>query len=191
VEEAPAQVAAARPDETAQPVAEKPATPEPAAQTPAAPVVPEPAPAASPAQPAQAGTRFTIVPPNPQTGVGEPIEVNVVIQDVSQLFGLPMRIRYDRNILRLVDIKKGPFLESDGQDLIFARNIRAEVGQAAVNISRFPGTGGIDGGGVLITMVFEGVSAGTGTVQVTPTAARDANAKVIQIPPAEFKVSVR
>ena len=119
-------------------------------------------PAASPAVPQDpsAPPSFSFAPAEPVVAVGEQIEVGVSIANVKQLFGIPMRFGYNPKLLRLVDIQRGTFLQGDGQDLIFSKNIRDKVGLAAVNISRFPGTGGVDGGGLLVTLVFEGVASG-------------------------------
>jgi hypothetical protein len=117
--------------------------------------------------------------------------VDVVIENVTQLFGSPLRIAFDPRVVRITDITRGPFLEGDGMDLIFAKNIRAEIGQAAVNISRFPGTGGSDGRGVLVTLHLEGVAAGSSKIGVTSTGARNAEAQPISIPAAQLPVSIR
>ena len=102
-----------------------------------------------------------------------------------------MRFGWDPRILRLIDIQKETFLQGDGQDLIFSRNIRNDVGQAAVNISRFPGTGGIDGNGLLVTLVFEGLNNGTTKVQARATGARDVTGQTVQVNKAELKINVQ
>jgi hypothetical protein len=130
-------------------------------------------------------------PASLQVGTGQQVSVNVVISNANQLFGVPLRIGWDPKILRLVEITRGPFLQGAEQDLIFSRNIRNEVGQAAVNISRFPGTGGMDGGGALVTLQFEGVAAGSSNVRVTPTGARDATTQPVQLGAAQTVVNVQ
>jgi len=175
---APAQPAAAQPA-PAQPAA----APQPAPQQPAA-AAPE---QADPA----AGIRFAFSPSQPTVAVGEQVRLDVRIEQAQQLFGAPLRIQFDREKLRVVEIAKGDFLAGDeGTDLIFSRNIRNQVGQAAVNISRFPGTGGADGAGVLISIVLEGVAAGAADVRVIPTGARNASSEVIQIPVGRLNVAV-
>ena len=195
-------VADAQPPKTeapeAQPVAPVPAPP-PTTPTPAP--VEEPAPAPAQPQPAAqeaaqppapgAGTSFVLQPAAPQVGVGEQITVQVTVQNAVQLFAAPMRIRFDQKFVRLVDIMKGEFLEGDEQDLIFSKNIRNEVGQAAVNISRFPGTDGIDGSGAVVSLILEGVAAGSANLRVTPTGARDGEAKRVSITSAQADVTVR
>jgi hypothetical protein len=134
---------------------------------------------------------LSFAPANPQAGVGQQVSVDVVISNVNQLFGVPLRIGWDPKILKLVEISRGPFLQGEEQDLIFSRNIRNEVGQAAVNISRFPGTGGVDGGGALVTLLFEGVASGSSNVRVTPTGARDATTQSVQLGAAQTVLTIQ
>ena len=123
--------------------------------------------------------------------MGGQLEIQLLVQDVKQLFGMSMRIRYDQKVVKLVDIRKGTFLEGDEQDLIFSKNIRHVVGQAAVNISRFPGTGGLDGSGVIVTLVFEGLAAGTSNLRVVSSGARDGERKLLQIKSAQATLTVQ
>ena len=95
---------------------------------------------------------------------------------------MPMRVQYDRNLLELTGIEKGAFLEGDdASDIIFSRNIRQSNGLAAVNISRFPGTGGADGSGALITLTFKGLAAGRANVRFMPTGPRNASAETLNV----------
>ena len=197
---APVTPTAAAPTPTPAPAAPTPATPAPAA--PAAPTQPEPAtpartqpatpaPAATPAPTPGAAPTLRFEPANPQVGVGETVAVNIFVDNANQLFGLPLRFGFDPKLVRLADITKGTFLQGDGQDLIFSKNIRNEVGQAAVNISRFPGTGGVDGAGLVVIVTIEGVAGGQMTLRVSPAGSRDATGQRVSIAPAQLSVSVR
>jgi general secretion pathway protein D len=123
--------------------------------------------------------------------VGSQVTVNVFVDNAQDLFAAPLRIQFDPKILRLADITRGSLLEGDGVDLIFSKNIRNEVGQAAVNISRFPGTGGVNGNGVLVMLIFEGVAPSSGRVRVVSTGARTSNSQRVQIPTGEINLTGR
>jgi general secretion pathway protein D len=187
---------AAGPSPAAPPAEQPVITPEPPGvlDTPAAPpetpapVTPAPA---TPETPAGSPATLSIEPASPQITAGQQISMTVQINNVTQLFGVPLRIGWDPKILRLVEITRGTFLQGAEQDLIFSRNIRNEVGQAAVNISRFPGTGGMDGGGSLVTLQFEGIAAGSSNVRVTPTGARNATTQPLPLGPAQAVVNVQ
>jgi general secretion pathway protein D len=187
---------------TAPPATAPATTPPPAAETPAQPtpgLTEPPAPAPQQTTPAQPGAqapatqaaRFVFEPGSIELAPGAQATVDLVVENVTQLFGSPLRIGFDPRIVRVTNITRGQFLEGDGMDLIFAQNIRAEVGQAAVNISRFPGTGGSDGRGVLVRLQLEGVAAGSAQINVTSTGARNAEAQPISIAPVQLPVTVR
>jgi general secretion pathway protein D len=178
------------------PAPAEPATPEPPPPEPAPPAAAETPAQQQPAAQQSAGqaggqTRFIFEPGTVEISAGSKATVNVIVENATQLFGSPLRIGFDPRIVRVTDITKGTFLEGDGMDLIFAKNIRAEVGQAAVNISRFPGTGGSDGRGVLVTLHLEGVAAGNSKISVTSTGARNADAQPVSIPATQIPVTIR
>jgi len=189
----PIQAAAPTPAPTTPTPAPTPAEPTPQPAQPA-PATPTPAPAEQPAaQPSQPAAGASLRFDNQAVTVksGETITMNLLVDSANQLFGSPLRIRYNREQLNLVDIVKGNFLAGEeATDLIFSRNIRNQVGQAAVNISRFPGTGGADGSGVLVTLTFEALAPGEATVLVTPTGARNAEQQIIDVSPGRATVTV-
>ena len=180
----------------AQPAA-NPAAPPAPEQAGAAPgVIPEPQPgpaAATPSEAAPPGAAPQLRFDN-QTATVAPqqrVTMNVLIDNAQQLFAAPLRIRYDQRVLSLVEVAKGDFLSGpEMTDVIFSRNIRDQSGQAAVNLSRFPGTGGADGSGALVTLTFQAVAPGETTVSVTPTGARNAEQQTIQLGTAQAKVTV-
>lgn len=188
--------AAAAPTTPAPAPTPTPAEPETPAPAPAAPVTPTPAPqpaqpAAQPSQPEGGGASLRFDNPAATVQSGQTFTMNVLVDGAEQLFGSPLRIRYNREQLNLVDIVKGDFLAGEeATDLIFSRNIRNQVGQAAVNISRFPGTGGADGSGVLVTLTFEALAAGQANVVVTPTGARNADQQIINVSAGRAAVTV-
>ena len=184
-----------------QPATTTPATGVPSAlQQPGGPALPggvpqpQPAePAAEPTEAAPAGSAPSLRFDNSGISVaaGQEVKLSVYIDNAQQLFAAPLRIRYDQRVLSLTDVSKGDFLAGpEMTDVIFSRNIRNQSGQAAVNLSRFPGTGGADGSGVLVTLTFQAVGPGESTVAVTPTGARTAEQQTLQLGTAQAKVNV-
>ncbi len=163
------------------------------------PGVPQPQPqpeapqAVEPSAPAAAGTAPSLRFDNQAATLApsQQVTLSVLIDNAQQLFAAPLRIRYDNRVLTLTDVSKGDFLAGpELTDVIFSRNIRNESGQAAVNLSRFPGTGGADGSGVLVTLTFQAVAPGESTVSVVPTGARTAEQQTLQMGAAQAKVTV-
>ena len=188
------QPATTTPAAVSQPAGTQATEPVPAAVVEAAPAVVPAAPAPEPVAPAGipgSGLRLSLNPPAPTVAVGAEITVSLHVNDAVQLFSLPMRVQFDREFLEVTNISKGGFLEGDdASDIIFSRTIRQSNGLAAVNISRFPGTGGADGSGELINLTFKGLAAGQATLRFVPTGPRNADREVLEVSPlvVEFRV---
>jgi general secretion pathway protein D len=192
----PEQTPAPAPAATPQPEPE-PAEPQPSEAT------DQPTPTADTPQPDRADDPDTAEAPSPQgpqlslepemavIPVDQRVTLSLVVGDAVELASMPLRIQYDREKLRLVGIERGPFLAGDdASDIIFSRSIRHANGLAAVNISRFPGAGGADGDGVLVTLTFEGLASGTAQLRVTANAPRDASNRTLDVQPLEAEISV-
>ena len=125
-------------------------------------------------------------------GVGDEVTVALNVRDAVQLISMPLRIQFDREKLLLVSIEKGSFLAgSDASDIIFSRAIRQENGLAAVNISRYPGTGGADGEGELVKLTFKGLAAGESNLRIIATSPRGAENALIAVQPLDVPVLVQ
>lgn len=187
---APTPVAETAATQPAAPPAEPPAaaTPlQPAEPPPTAPAAPTPAVAVETAS----GLFLSVNPSQPVVAVGSEITITLGVNNAVQLFSMPMRVQYDRRFLELTTINKGSFLAGDdASDIIFSRNIRHSNGLAAVNISRFPGTGGADGGGELIALTFKGLAAGQAEIRFMPSGSRNAESEVLQVPVLTVNVPV-
>src|SRR5262249_14885919 len=125
----------------------QPPTPAPAPQPPAAAATPETAAAAPANRSETTAARLQFDRPQIEAGASQQFTLNLVAQNVTDLFAAPLRVSYNPKLLHLVDARKGPLLSSDGQDIIFSKNIQEDMGDASINISRFPGAGGVSGGG--------------------------------------------
>ena len=81
----------------------------------------------------------------------------------------PLRIQFDPKILRLNDVTRGDLLAMDGQQPVFTKNIMNDAGTATIQLSRQPGTAGVNGGGVLVTLNFQTIGRGVTVVKpMTP-----------------------
>ena len=141
--------------------------------------------------PAPQSPRLSLQPETAVIPVEQRVTLSLMVDDAVELASMPLRIQYDREKLRLVGIEKGPFLAGDdASDIIFSRSIRHANGLAAVNISRFPGAGGADGEGVLVTLTFEGLAPGAAQLRVTANAPRDASNRAVDVEPLETEITV-
>lgn len=88
--------------------------------------------------------------------------VTLQIQNVNDLFSAPIRIHFDPKVIQIEEIRQGNMMAgAGGQRVIFTRNIRNDAGEASVNLSRLPGSGGASGSGDLLNITVTGVAPGT------------------------------
>jgi general secretion pathway protein D len=163
-----------------EPVATAPEAPKPALAAPGpAPAPAQPVPAAAPAPP-EAATRLLLRPASAQAQVGTAVTIQLEVENAKDLFAAPFHLKYDPQVLRLIEVKPGSLLSSDGQKIVFTRNILNDSGDATVNLNRMPGTGGIGGSGPLATFTFQAVNPGVTVVTFSELTARNSQLQPIQ-----------
>lgn len=184
-------------DEEDKPAPEPPrAAPAPGAPALPAPAEPKPAgaapepPAEAPKPAAPAAVTLSLQPSTREPALNSTFTVRLMIDNVSELFGAPMRIRYDQQTLRLLDVQRGPFLAGDGAQVAFSDTRDEAGGLIIVNMNRVPGSGGISGSGVLLELRFQAIARGPASVRVEDISLRDARLEPIGAAPPAVSVQV-
>jgi general secretion pathway protein D len=154
-----------------EPVVPPPAAPAPAATEPAKPAAEPAKPAAEPAQP-----RLIFSPAGATVQMNAPVTVQIVLENVTDLYAAPVNIKFDPKILRLTSIKPGPLLSADGQKINFTESTMNDTGDAIITLNRLPGTGGVAGTGAILNLTFQAIGRGT-----SPVAVSDAEIKNVQM----------
>jgi general secretion pathway protein D len=119
-------------------------------------------PAAPSAPPSSASVNF--VPAQESTIMGQSFNVNLVMANATDLFSAPLQIKFDPKFLKLNDVVQGNLMSSDGQQVTFTKNIQNDTGEADITLNRLPGTGGVTGSGMLVTLSFTTLGRGSSTV---------------------------
>ncbi len=119
------------------------------------------------------------------------VTVDLQIDNVAELFSAPMRIKYDNKVLKLVEVQRGPFLGSDGQQITFSDSKAEDIGTAIINMNRVAGAGGISGSGVLLTLKFQAIGPGVSPVRFEEVTLRDARLETIAVTPPAVAVTVK
>ena len=127
------------------------------------------APAPSPA----GATILAFDPPLVTQAAGSTATVNVGLQNASGVHSVAMQLKYDPNLLQVVNVTTGGFLSRDGQA---ATVVHRDDGNGTLQISgvRPPGAPGLSGQGNLFTLVFQLKAAGAAAVIPASIMLRDA-----------------
>jgi general secretion pathway protein D len=150
----------------------------------------------APATPQDAGkvtgpASVHFLPPVVSTTNGSSMTVALIIENATDIVSAPLQIQYDPKVLKLNDVGKGDFFGSDGQIPIFTKNVQNDAGMAAINLSRTPGSTGVSGSGVLVTMIFQAIAPGSTTVRIPNLTVKDAQGQVVASGMPQMVINVK
>jgi general secretion pathway protein D len=173
--------------------------PKPAAQAPAgvAPgAVPVPAAGINPPQGQPGKMRFE--PGTLSLKVGETKTVAVVVENVSDLFSIPMLLQYNPAVISIEEFQHavsegqhGGFLSGGTQEIAIVSNVNKEKGQAVISATRQPNTAGVSGSGTLLGIVIKGIAPGSSNLSIVQQNAKDSQQRPIPLVTSEATVQVQ
>ncbi|MGB9465137.1 MAG: hypothetical protein WBR10_08490 [Candidatus Acidiferrum sp.] len=178
-------------------------TVKPSAQAPAgvAPVVAPPTPGAAapgvnPPQGQPGKLRF-----EPQTltlKVGETKTIAVVVDNVNDLFSIPMLLQYNPAVISIEEVQHavgegqhGGFLSGGTQEIAIVENVNKEKGQAIISATRQPNTQGVSGSGTLLGIVVKGIAPGSSNLSIMQQNAKDSQQRPIPLVTSEATLQVQ
>ncbi|HBY58186.1 MAG TPA: hypothetical protein DEH78_00080, partial [Solibacterales bacterium] len=172
------------------PAAATPATASPAAAPAPAPEAPKavepPKPQAPPAE-----TRLQLVPSALETKVGQPVQVSVQIENVTNIFSAMVRMKFDPKLVKVAEVKMGGFLGGDGQRVTFSENTLNDSGEAIIALNRFPGAGGISGSGTVLTFTLQPQAPGAALVTFSEMTLRNAQLQPLPVATPAMTVTIK
>ncbi len=169
----------------------KPAAPPPQTRPPAPAAVPPAQPPAPTTAPEVRAPRLRFEPATINLKPGETTTINVVIEDVKDLFSIPMLLQYNPAVISVEEVRHGGFLSGGTQEIAIVQRIDKEKGQAIVSATRQPNTAGIGGSGTLVGVVVRGVAAGTSKLQIVQVNAKDSAQRPLALVSGEATVQVQ
>jgi general secretion pathway protein D len=177
--------------------------PRPATQTPAGVTPGALAPGSTPTPPG-------ISPPQGQPGkmrfepgalslkVGETKTVAVVVENVNDLFSIPMLLQYNPAVISIEEFQHamtegqhGGFLSGGTQEIAIVSNVNKEKGQAVISATRQPNTAGVSGSGTLLGIVIKGIAPGSSNLSIVQQNAKDSQQRPIPLVTSEATVQVQ
>ena len=126
-----------------------------------------------------AGAQLRFEPATAALKTGETTTLGVVVQNVQDLFSVPMLLQYDPKVISVEDVRQGGFLSGGTQPVAIVQRVDKERGQAIISATRMPNTPGINGSGTLFGVVVRAIAPGNSTLSVVQINARDSQQKPI------------
>jgi general secretion pathway protein D len=156
----------------------------PASGTPAAtPVAPSPAPVNAPRVRFEPAT-ITLTP-------GQTSTIGIAVDNVSDLFSIPLMIQYNPAVISIEEARHGTFLSGGTQEIAIVQRVDKEHGQAIISATRQPNTPGVSGSGTLLGIVIKGLAPGTSNLSIVQVNAKDSQQKSIPLVTSEASVRVQ
>jgi general secretion pathway protein D len=158
-----------------------------AAQPQAAVAAPQPqVPASSTGQPS---LRFE--PANITIKPGETAIIGIQVQNVNDLFSIPMLLQYNPAVISVEEVRHGGFLGDGMQDVPIVQRVDQAHGQAVISSSRMPNSAGVNGTGTLVGIVVKGLAPGDSKLSIVEVNARNSQQQPIQLVTNEGTIHVQ
>src|SRR5947209_8189556 len=163
-----------------------------AAPTPtSAPVAGAPGGATTPAPETARPSKLRFEPQDVTLKPGETTTIAVVVEDVRDLFSIPMLLQYNPAVISVEEVRHGGFLSGGTQEIAFVQRVDKERGQAIISATRQPNTPGVNGTGTLVGIVIRGVAPGTSSLAVLQVNGRDSQQKPIPLVSGQANIRVQ
>jgi general secretion pathway protein D len=156
-----------------------------------APAKPEagPAPAPNPAQAVQAKLHFE--PASAQLKVGQTTTIGVVVDNITDLYSIPMLLQYDPAVISIEEVQHGGFLSGGTQEIAIVQQVNKERGQAIISATRQPNTPGVSGTGTLMGIVVKALRPGASNLSIVQVNAKDSQQRPIPLVTGEATIQVQ
>ena len=155
--------------------------------------VPAAAAAANPPAPAAqvTGPSIRFEPSTLNLTPGQTATLGIVVDNVSDLFSVPMMLQYNPAVISIEEVRHGGFLSGGTQEIAIVQRIDKEHGQAIISATRQPNTPGVSGSGTLLGVVVKALAPGTSTLSVVQINAKDSQQKAIPLVTSEATLRVQ
>jgi general secretion pathway protein D len=138
-----------------------------------------------------AGPRIRFEPATVNLSPGQTVTLGVAIDNVTDLFSVPMLLQYNPVIISIEEVRHGGFLSGGTQEIAIVQRVDKEHGQAIISATRQPNTPGVSGSGTLLGVVVKGLVPGTSNISVVQVNAKDSQQKLIPLVTSEATVRVQ
>jgi len=146
------------------------------------------------AQPASADNSVAKIRFEPQTltlKAGQTATVGVVVENVNDLFSIPLLLQYNPAVISVEEVQHGGFLSGGTQNIAIVSQPFKDKGQYIVSATRQPNTPGVNGSGTLLGLVVKAVAPGSSALSIVQVNAKDSQQKSIPIVASEATLQVQ
>jgi general secretion pathway protein D len=147
--------------------------------------VPTPGPGAA------AAAKIRFEPQSLSLKAGQTATIGVVVENVSDLFSIPLLLQYNPAVISVEEVQHGGFLSGGTQEIAIVQQVFKEKGQAIISATRRPNTPGVSGSGTLIGIVVKALAPGSSNLSIVQVNAKDSQQKLIPLITSEAALQVQ
>jgi general secretion pathway protein D len=135
--------------------------------------------------------RIRFEPPALTLKVGQTATLGVVVDNVNDLFSIPMLLQYNPAVISVEEVQHGGFLSGGTQEIAIVQQVFKDKGQAIISATRQPNTPGVSGSGTLMGIVIKALAPGTSTFSIVQVNAKDSQQKPLPLVTSEATLQVQ
>jgi len=136
------------------------------------------------------GARLVVLGPS-SASPGDLLTYLVSTENATNVSHAPLQIVYDPEILEFVEAKEGSLMSAGGTPTFFMASAGSTPGLIHIALSRMPPAGGIDGSGVLCSLIFRARRAGESPIITAGSRLLDQSAHPVDLRRNDSHVAIR
>jgi general secretion pathway protein D len=140
---------------------------------------------------ASSAARIRFEPQSLSLKAGQTATLGVVVENVNDLFSIPLLLQYNPAVISVEELKHGGFLSGGTQEIAMVQQVFREKGQAIISATRQPNTPGVSGSGTLIGVVVRALAPGSTNLSIVQVNAKDSQQKPIPLVTNEATLQVQ
>jgi general secretion pathway protein D len=148
------------------------------------------APAAGAVQEAPAA-KIRFEPQSLSLKTGQTATIGVVVDNVTDLFSIPLLLQYNPAVISVEEVRHGGFLSGGTQEIAIVQQVFKDKGQAIISATRKQNTPGVSGSGTLIGIVIKALAPGSSNLSIVQVNAKDSQQKLIPLVTSEAMLQVQ
>jgi len=140
---------------------------------------------------ASAGAELQFSPERVTLKSGDSDIVAVAVEGVSDLFSIPLLLKYDPAVIQILEVRDGGFLSGGTQAVAIVQRTDAQKGEVMISCTREPHTAGVNGSGTILGLVVKAVGPGDARIQVVEARPQDSQQRSIPMTSGEAVIRVQ
>ncbi len=134
--------------------------------------------------------RLRFDPPALTLKPGQTATLSVVVENIQDLFSIPILLQYNPAVISVEEVRHGGFLSGGTQEIALVQRVDKEHGQAIVSATRQPNTPGVSGSGTLMGIVIRALATGSTNISIVQVNAKDSQQRTISLVSGEATIQV-